>query len=230
MEENTQELTNEERWKRYESFNHKIEHEDNLFNLRITWFVSLQTLLFIPTFSILSAAEETILNENQDGIILRIILIGLLLCFVVLLSCLAAQYRIYSLITKHDEANDHHEIIHPQMTSPRLAHILGIVTPYASIIIFTLFWASLGAIKIPVGETTNSYTTLFENSNYILQKIFFILPFTTCYISLIGLIATLIYFPEQCSWWKHKKHPKIISIILLILIYLIVLLQRFFIA
>lgn len=47
-----------EQQKIYEIINHKIEHEDSLFNTRISWFVSLQALLFFPLFFTLSASKS----------------------------------------------------------------------------------------------------------------------------------------------------------------------------
>ena len=136
--------------KLYELFNKKIEHEDNLFNARITWFVAVQALLFSPTF--LTLKENHF--EHKDALILWIISIGLSFCLIVLLSCQAAHCRIKLLIKNYNNATDKYgckntdSLIHPQITSPRWIHFLGMLASYGSIVIFSKFWLYLGTITI----------------------------------------------------------------------------------
>ena len=146
----------------FEAISQKIEHEDNLFAGRITWFVSLQGLLFFPVFFILSQPTEnsqklTEFSESffkyQDSILLGLVLTGLSFCSIVLLGCQASHLRINQLIKQYQikqeqfghAYSDRVHLILNVKSSP-LVRFLCMLASFGSIFIFSKLWLYLEVV------------------------------------------------------------------------------------
>ena len=146
----------------FEAINHKIEHEDNLFVGRVTWFVSLQALLFFPVFFILSQTTEKSKNLSefsetffryQDSILLGLVLTGLSFCSIVLLGCQAGHLRINQLIElyrtrKNQFSHVYSDYLHLilDVKSPPLFRFLCLLASFGSIFIFSKLWLYLEVV------------------------------------------------------------------------------------
>jgi hypothetical protein len=148
--------------KMFEAINNKIEHEDNLFVSRITWFISLQALLFFPVFLIFSQTTEdskslTGLSQtffrHQENLLLGIMLTGLCFCFIVLLGCQAGHLRVSQLMELYrqkrnqfyQDYSDYFHVILDIKSSPWI-RLLCLIASFGSIFIFSKLWLFLEVI------------------------------------------------------------------------------------
>ncbi len=154
----------EEKLKIYEIINHKIEHGDSLFNTRITWFATLQALLFFPTFNELSKIIIPVIQTNkpvwqQNNVLYCFILIGLSFCLVVSISCQAAHVHINNLIKQYNQKIKRYpkrlENILIEMGSSPGIRFFGLFASFGSILVFSSFWTYL------------FYSYFYHNYNYI---------------------------------------------------------------
>jgi hypothetical protein len=147
----------------FEIINGKIEHEDNLFVGRITWFVSLQALLFFPIFLIYTQTIANLKNltklsgtflKYQENILIGLILTGLSFCLIVLLGCQAAHLRINQLTELYKQKEEQfreaysdylHLVLNVQ--SPPFVRFLGFLASLGSIFIFSKLWLFLEVIS-----------------------------------------------------------------------------------
>ena len=146
----------------FEAISLKIEHEDNLFVGRVTWFVSLQGLLFFPVFFILSQTIENSQNLSQfsetffryqDSILLGLVLTGLSFCSIVLLGCQAGHLRINQLIElyrirkeRFGQVYSEHLHLILEVQSPPWIRFLGLLASFGSIFIFSKLWLYLEVV------------------------------------------------------------------------------------
>ena len=146
----------------FEAISLKIEHEDNLFVGRVTWFVSLQGLLFFPVFFILSQTIENSQNLSQfsetffryqDSILLGLVLTGLSFCSIVLLGCQAGHLRINQLIElyrirkeRFSQVYSEHLHLILEVQSPPWIRFLGLLASFGSIFIFSKLWLYLEVV------------------------------------------------------------------------------------
>ena len=146
----------------FEAISQKIEHEDNLFVGRVTWFVSLQALLFFPVFFILSQTTENSKNltefsesffKYQDSILLGLVLTGLSFCSIVLLGCQAGHLRINQLIELYRIRKERFSHAYPDrvhlildVKSSPLVRFLGMLASFGSIFILSKLWLYLEVV------------------------------------------------------------------------------------
>ena len=146
----------------FEAINLKIEHEDNLFVGRVTWFVSLQGLLFFPVFFILSQTIENSKNLSQfsetffryqDSILLGLMLTGLSFCSIVLLGCQASHLRINQLFELYRIRQERFSKVYSDrvhlildVKSPPWVRFLGLLASFGSIFIFSKLWLYLEVV------------------------------------------------------------------------------------
>ena len=146
----------------FEAINLKIEHEDNLFVGRVTWFVSLQGLLFFPVFFILSQTIENSKNLSQfsetffryqDSILLGLMLTGLSFCSIVLLGCQASHLRINQLFELYRIRQERFSQVYSDrvhlildVKSPPWVRFLGLLASFGSIFIFSKLWLYLEVV------------------------------------------------------------------------------------
>lgn len=158
----------------FEAINNKIEHEDNLFVSRITWFISLQALLFFPVFLIFSQTTENVKSltglsqtffRHQENLLVGIILTGLCFCFIVLLGCQAGHFRISQLTELYRQkrnqfCQDYSDYFHVilDIKSPPWIRLLCLIASFGSIFIFSKLWLFLEVI---VGINKNAILVSF---------------------------------------------------------------------
>lgn len=146
----------------FEAINNKIEHEDNLFVSRITWFISLQALLFFPVFLIFSQTKENVKSltglsqtffRHQENLLVGIMLTGLCFCFIVLLGCQAGHLRVSQLMELYEQRRkqfrqDYSEYFHVilDIKSPPWSRLLCLIASFGSIFIFSKLWLFLEVI------------------------------------------------------------------------------------
>ena len=225
----------------FEVINHKIEHEDNLFAGRITWFVSLQTLLFFPVFFIFSQKIEDSKNltefsetffRYQEDIILGLTLTGLSFCLIVLLSCQAAHLRINQLIKlyrfQRNQFRQYYlDYVHLVLNveSPPLIRLLGFFASFGSIFIFSKLWLFLEAItNINRNIIIISMIVVTIIDCLVIYNLFdCIFDFFNCedsqkflYQVVINLFVIMIYF-FICSYIIFKR-----SIVLIFPVFIVV--------
>ena len=196
----------------FEAISQKIEHEDNLFAGRITWFVSLQGLLFFPVFFILSQPTEnsqklTEFSESffkyQDSILLGLVLTGLSFCSIVLLGCQASHLRINQLIKQYQikqeqfghAYSDRVHLILNVKSSP-LVRFLCMLASFGSIFIFSKLWLYLEVV-----------TDIKQNAVVIIS-------FTA--VAIIDSITIHNLFDCVFDLLNYKKYQKFTNQILLI--------------
>lgn len=159
----------------YEIINHKIEHEDSLFNQRITWFVTSQALLFLPIFNLLTAVDI----KKSGDLLLCLLLIGLISFFLVCLSCQASHIHINQLINEYNKITNNlciSEDITITMGSTPYIRFIGLFASFGSIFLFSNFWIYL--VKINFSCQYNIAFLFNFITNYIIvYNVFDILSF-----------------------------------------------------
>ncbi len=125
--------------KRYDAFRGQIQHEDSLFNQRITWILAMQAFLLFPYISIsLSLAANA---AAYDFLRLAIPAIGMFSTIFAVCGCFAAHLRIKVLAAEYKkQVGNQHPPYLPAIRSPRNIHWFGAVAPYAFLSMFFLNW------------------------------------------------------------------------------------------
>ena len=195
----------------FETISQKIEHEDNLFVGRVTWFVSLQGLLFFPVFFVLSQTIENSKNltefsdsffRYQDSILIGLVLTGLSFCSIVLLGCQAGHLRINQLIELYRIRQERFSHVYSgcvhlilDVKSPPGVRFLGLLASFGSIFIFSKLWLYLEVV-----------TDINQNAVVIIS-------FLT--VAVIDSITMHNLFDCVFEFLNYQKHQKLTNHILL---------------
>ena len=141
--------------KLYDTFRGQIQHEDVLFNQRLTWLVAVQAFLFVPYFNLCNLnSERSILQPDQRDLALTALsVLGLSCCVFIAMSCWAAHGQIGHLtkeyLAKRAELERYIKSDYlPRMLSDKTIRLLGIAAPVLTITAFSLVWCVLICSRI----------------------------------------------------------------------------------
>ena len=126
----------------YNRYRSELEHEDNLINHRISWFLVAQTLLF--------TALGGALNCNKTALAATVILAGFFTSLLILISVRAAiksflDYRVRLEGIKQEGASIDE---YPQLSRPVGTIKRGFVAPRGLPIVFSIAWLFLACIYV----------------------------------------------------------------------------------
>ena len=127
----------------YKQYRSELEHEDNLINNRVSWFLVAQTLLF--------AALAISLENNKIALGVIVISVGFFSSVFILISVCAAIIAFFRwrnrLTRMKPEGTSEDE--YPQLNRSSSIMKFGFVAPVGLPVLFSMAWLFLACIYIP---------------------------------------------------------------------------------
>jgi hypothetical protein len=145
MEEANIILESSSRIQYYQIIRSQIEHEDNLINQRLSWFVAAQAFLFSAYAILLNAPAQVRLQRfaTQQEILLSLIpLVAIavsILIYITVIAALLAMANLRRLLKNHMEDS----ALFPPVQGYRQTFLLGQATPILIPFVFMSSWIVL---------------------------------------------------------------------------------------
>jgi hypothetical protein len=137
----------------YEIIRSQIEHEDNLINQRLSWFVAAQAFLFSAYAILLNAPSQVRLQgfARQQEILfylIPLVAIGVsILIYVTVIAAMLAMANLRRLLKSHANELESHakekEILLPPVQGYRQTLLLGQASPILIPFLFMISWIVL---------------------------------------------------------------------------------------
>ena len=137
----------------YQIIRSQIEHEDNLINQRLSWFVAAQAFLFSAYAILLNAPSQVRLQgfARQQEILfylIPLVAIGVsILIYVTVIAAMLAMANLRRLLKSHANELESHakekEILLPPVQGYRQTLLLGQASPILIPFLFMISWIVL---------------------------------------------------------------------------------------
>lgn len=131
----------------YKIIRAQIEHEDNLINQRLSWFVTSQSFLFTAYALLLNAPVQVRLPEisrQQNLLFLIIPLVAIctgLLIYTTIAAAMLAMHHLRVPVREHASRVGSHDL--PPVEGYRQTHALGHAAPLLMPLVFIVVWCIL---------------------------------------------------------------------------------------
>src|SRR5207248_6764479 len=131
----------------YQIIRAQIEHEDNLINQRLSWFVAAQSFLFTAYAILLNApspmrVEKFVTQQDILFPLIPVVAIGMsLLIYTTIFAAMRAMANLRRLLESH--LNERERAVLPPVQGYRLTLLLGQAAPILIPFVFMLSWIVL---------------------------------------------------------------------------------------
>ena len=128
----------------YEIIRSQIEHEDNLINQRLSWFVAAQAFLFSAYAILLNAPSQVRLATQQEILFFLIPLVAIgvsILIYITVIAAMLATANLRRLLKTH--MNEKDSALLPPVQGYRQTLLLGQASPILIPFLFMISWIVL---------------------------------------------------------------------------------------